>query len=346
MQRSIKKNRLARTIGLVLFCLLCLPAISASVDESRFEPYIEKHDIGWIDWENGLIYGVGRGYLNKNGKDRSRAKRASSVIASGNIVKMAAGLNLDDAQTLQTIGEGRVVVRLRAFLRDRTHKSSFIEGDDPYYEEIRVASLRGISGLTAKLIDYFSKEPVWKDFPTRDLEQQPTAINDEDQPWLLLDARDLPGNDQVEPALFPKIISDDGEKLYDLSVAEQSALIERGMINYVVTDESTADLRSDVKLLDRLLARAGLILKVPEARAEEKQKRKKRRSYIVKDVKAVQGLAKTNLVISAEDAVKLKSEDSSSRILKKCRVVVIVSSPIGGVEGTIPTLLAGIRDAG
>ena len=51
-------------------------------------------------------------------------------------------------------------------------------------------------------------------------------------------------------------------------------------------------------------------------------------------------------MISAEDAVKLKAEDSSSRILKKCRVVVIVSSPIGGVEGTIPTLLAATADAG
>jgi hypothetical protein len=348
MRQSIKENRPARTIGLLLFCLLCLPAISASVNDSRFEPFIEKHDNGWIDWDNGMIYGVGRGYLNKNNKDRSRARRAAAVIASGNIVKLAAGLNLDDARTLQTIGDGRVVVRLKAFLRDRPHKSSFVEGDDPYYEEIRVASLRGVSGLTAKLIDYFSKGPVWEDFPLRTLEQPAVVgiVDDENQPWLLLDARDLPDLDQVSPALFPKIISDDGEVVYELSGVEDKALVDRGMMNYVVTDESAADLRSNLKLLDHLLAGAGLIVNVPEAMAEEQQTRKKRRRYIIKDVKAVQGLAKTNLVISAEDAVKLKGEDSSSRILKKCRVVVIVSSPIGGVEGTIPTLLAGTGDAG
>lgn len=344
MRGSVKKNHPAKTIGLLLFCLLCLPAISASVDGGRFEPFIEKHDIGWIDWQEGLIYGVGRGYLDRNDNDRSRARRAAAVIASGNIVKLAAGLNLDDAQTLQTIGEGRVVVRLKAFLRDRPHKSSFEEGNDPYYEEVRVASLRGVSGLTAKLIDYFSKEPIWNDFPTRPLEQPapPAVVDDAEHPWLLLDARDLPDNDQIRPALFPKIKSDIGEVVYEMSGTEEKALVDRGMINYVVTDESGADLRSDVKLIDRLLAGAGLIVDIPEAMAEEqqKQKRKKRRSYIVKDVKGVQGLAKTNLVISAEDAAKLKAEDSSSRILKKCRVVVIVSSPIGGVEGTIPTLLA------
>ena len=329
-----------RLIGLIILVILCLPTISASVDESRFQPYIEKHDNGWIDWQEGLIYGIGRGYLLKNENSRIRAQRAANVIASGSIVKLAAGLNLDDTQTLQTIGKGKVVVKLRAFLRDKPSKSSFVEGKDPYYEVVRVASLKGVSGLTAKLIDYFSKDPVWKDFPIPARESDDAGLDDDDQPWLLLDARGLTNNEKVSPALFPKIQSEEGEIIYDVKGVGEKALKERGMMNYVVTDESFEDLRSDHRLLDNLLAAAGLIAGVDEALAEERQRRRKRRRYIVQDVKAVQGLAKTNLVVSAKDAKKLKAEDSASRILKKCRVVVIASSPIGGVEGAIPRLLA------
>ena len=61
MRQSIKGNHPARTIGLVLFCLLCLPAISASVDESRFEPFIEKHDVGWIDYVGATVTDLGNG---------------------------------------------------------------------------------------------------------------------------------------------------------------------------------------------------------------------------------------------------------------------------------------------
>jgi hypothetical protein len=59
-----------------------------------------------------------------------------------------------------------------------------------------------------------------------------------------------------------------------------------------------------------------------------------RRRYIVKKVETVQGLAHTNLIVSNDDAQALATEDAASRILKKCRVIVIVNSPIGGVEGS------------
>jgi hypothetical protein len=119
----------------------------------------------------------------------------------------------------------------------------------------------------------------------------------------------------------------------------------------VVSDEPLATLRADPRAIDRLLAKAGIIFGVGEARAatverslavpfSPPKRRKKRERYIVTDVTAIQGLARTNLVVSAQDAMNLKAEDVSSKILQKCRVLVIVSSPIGGIEGTLPTQLA------
>jgi hypothetical protein len=358
-------RRAARIVTLIALGLLCLPAISASVDENRFEPYIERHANGWIDWQNGLIYGIGRGYLSKNRNNRPLSQGVGGVLASGNIIKLAAGLHLDDTRTLESLGDGKVTVNLQAFIRDKQFKSTYVENDgDPYYEIIKVATMKGISGLTARLLDHFSQDPVWKDLPVRNLEPR-SDLEDEGQPWLLLDARGLTNNTQIQPALFPKVRSEAGEEVYDVKGVEQAALINRGMMSYVTTTASAEELRNDAHLVDEILVRAGLLIGVeaahantierslsqipmpgqappPAAGAEPppRSERSRRGRYIVADVKDVQGLAKTNLVISNADAMELQAEDANSQILKKCRVVVLASSPIGGIEGGLPRRLA------
>jgi hypothetical protein len=353
LERSGRRS--ARVIALIALCLLCLPAISASVDETRFAAYIEQHANGWIDWQNGLIYGIGRGYISKNGNNRPLSKGVGGVLASGNIVKLAAGLHLDDANTLEGLGKGKVTINLEAFVRDKVHKSTYVEnGDDPYYEVVKVADMKGISGLTAKLLDHFNTAQDWQDLPVRNLEPR-ADLGDDGEPWLVIDARGLAGKDRPQPALFPKIKSDSGEDVYDVKQVEEAALINRGMMSYVTTTASAEELRSDAGLVDRLLADAGLLVGVNEAQAKTelrslgipvgpaagvepatpRAERQKRGKYIVKNAKDVQGLAKTNLVLSAEDAMELQAEDANSQILKKCRVVVVVSSPIGGIEGAL-----------
>lgn len=355
LERSGRRS--AHVIALIALYLLCLPAISASVDETRFAAYIEKHANGWIDWQNGLIYGIGRGYVSKNGNNRPLSKGVGGVLASGNIVKLAAGLHLDDANTLEGLGKGKVTINLEAFIRDKVHKSTYVEnGDDPYYEVVKVADMKGISGLTAKLLDHFNTAQDWQDLPLRNLEPR-ADLGDENEPWLVIDARNLAGNERPQPALFPKIKSESGEDVYDVKQVEEAALINRGMISYVTTAASAEELRADARLVDQLLVSAGLIVGVNEAMAKTelrslgipvvgsaastavletpRAERQKRGKYIVKNAKDVQGLAKTNLVLSAEDAMELQAEDANSQILKKCRVVVVVSSPIGGIEGAL-----------
>jgi hypothetical protein len=366
----IKGRRAARIVALIVLALLCLPAISASVDENRFEAYIERHANGWIDWRNGLIYGIGRGYLGKNRNNRPLAQGVGGVLASGNIVKLAAGLHLDDARTLEALGDGKVTINLTAFIRDKQYQSTYLENDgDPYYEIIKVASMKGISGLTAKVLDHLARDPAWRDLPVPNPE--PSAdLADEGQPWLLLDARGLTDNRQVQPALFPKIRSEAGEEIYTVKSVEEAALINRGMMSYVTTSASAEELRRDARLVDEILSRAGLLLGSGEARAATIEKslsripapgqppapiagddpaprpeRRQRGRYVVAEVKDVQGLAKTNLVIGTADAMELQAEDGNSRILKKCRVVVLLSSPIGGIEGALPGRLAHLESS-
>lgn len=349
-----------RVVLFTLLCLLCAPADSYSIDENNLEAYIEKHANGWIDWKKGMIYGIGRAYLSKNRNNRPLTQGTASVVASGNIVKLASGLHLDDKATLESLGEGKVSINLNAFVRDREFQSNYVENNgDPYYEVIKVAEMKGISGLTAKFLNYLSKNPVWKELPIRSLEPR-ADLGDDQGPWLLVDARNLPYDQKVQPAIFPKIFSKNGELVYSVRSVEEEALVKRGMVSYVTTDLSSADLRAgDSRRIDKLLDRIGMVFEVraaaatttiersfpnipvPAKPAEAKIERQRRGKYIVVDAQNVEGLAKTNLLVSAEDAKALQAEDASSQILKKCRVVVIVSSPVGGAEGSLPIMLAG-----
>ncbi|RPH49154.1 MAG: hypothetical protein EHM85_14860 [Desulfobacteraceae bacterium] len=328
-----------KTIASIILFVLFLPAFSSSIQDERFSSFIETYPNGRIDWEKGFIYGVGRGYLHLNNDSETSALRAAQVIASGNILKIAAGIRIDDRRTLETLGKDRVIIELKALVRYKVHKKEFIKDvKQPYYEVTLLAPLTGVEGLTSMLITRLKTVPLdWMNLPKSSLGAD---MEDEDKPWLVLDARDLPKEGRVKPAVFPKILSETGEIVYESGTTDESALIQRGMARYVVSDEPKEGLMSKRESVEHILERAGFMITTGEAVAGEPEKRAKRKNYIVKDVTQSQGLMNTNLLISASDVHEIKSEDASSRILKQCRVIVIVSSPIGGIEGNIPRFLA------
>jgi hypothetical protein len=338
-----------KLIVLLSVFILFFPAFSSSLEDDTFLPFIEKYPYGRIDWDNGIIYGVGRGYLHLNKNSESIALRAAQVIAAGNILKTAAGLRLDDRQTLESLGKGRVIIELKALVRYTIFKTELIKNvRQPFYEVTLQAPLTGVEGLTSMLISKLKTVPLdWLGLPRPSGE---SVSDDEEKPWLVLDARDLPRKKTVKPAVFPKIVSESGETLYESNKVDESALVKRGMARYVVSDKPKEGLISGKKSpdridqIDRILAEAGFLFLADEAVAGDNEKRTKRKNYIVKDVKEAQGLMNTNLLISDVDTRQLKSEDASSQILKQCRVIVIVSSPIGGVEGKIDKLLAKAAD--
>jgi len=108
------------------------------------------------------------------------------------------------------------------------------------------------------------------------------------------------------------------------------------MASYVITDKAHKDLGASHTTWNDILAFIDRLISTREAHAApQKRTRRKRGRFVVTKAKNIAGLAKTNLVISENDAVMLKGEDASSQILKKCRVVVVTSSPVGGIEGIL-----------
>jgi len=289
-----------KTIACVILFTLFLPAFSSSIEDDRFFPFIEKYAYGNIDWDSGIIYGIGRGYLHLNKNSQSIALRAAQVVAAGNILKVAAGVRLDDRRTLEALGKDRVVIELKALIRYKLHKTEFIkDAKQPYYEVTLSAPITGVEGLTSMLITKLKTVPLdWLNLPNPSDE---SVLDDEEKPWLVLDARNLPKKGPVKPAIFPKIVSETGETLYESSKVDESALVKRGMARYVVSDEPKEGLTSQKKSVDRILAEAGFSFLTDEAVAGDNEKRTRRKNYIVKDVKEAQGLMNTNLLISDTD---------------------------------------------
>lgn len=322
-----KINRIF-SLALILFFLLLS---SSQARNEKFSPFIEPFPNGKIDWDRGYFYGVGIGYPYLNKDSKARALKVAQAGALSAILQVASRLRVDDQNTLADLEKKKVIIQIRGLVYYEPYERKFIkEGDHPFYRVTYRAPIKGVKGLTKKLLPHLRSRPApVPDFPGHEV------IEDKDElsPWLILDARGLEQQVTAKPALFPKIVTEGGETVYDLDTVEEGALVKRGMARYVVSDKSHEELgfmpgkRYCLGLID--------LFSPQIARAEEKRKRKKRGKYIIKNVKQAQGLMKTNLVISESDAIDIRKEDASSQILKKCRVVVIVSSSLGGIEGRL-----------
>ena len=343
--------RVASSAAVVMIPLLTVVflvhgAPCEAAGEVPFQPYVESMPDGRIDWEQGVVYGVGRGYPHLNQGSRARALRAAQALALQSILKVAAGVRIDDRDTLESLGaSGRVEIRLSALVRYEAHETLWEkDGEKPYVRVTYRAPLKGVEGLTRRLVTQLRTAPsVWKRLPM-ERKKLPSAAQDE-APWLVVDARDLPGEACVQPALFPQIRTQDGKTLYDLGSVHEAALVERGMASYVMLDRAHDELLASGPTF---LARLRSLFAVRGAWAQETKKRKKRGSFVITSATQAEGLKKTNLIISEEDAKRVRQEDASSELLKECRVIVIVSGTVGGIEGLLrrgPIRLTGWNDS-
>jgi hypothetical protein len=312
--------------------LVCLFVLVSLAGSGGFRPFIETFPEGRIDWDNGFFYGTGKGYPHLNAGSKARALKVAQAGALSAILQVASGLRVDDARTLGDLEKEKSVIRIRALVRYEPFGEEFVqEGKEPFYRVTYRAPMKGVQGLTREILPHLrSGSAQGKDSARTGGSGQ----EDEEATWLVLDARGLGRGNTVRPALFPKIVSERGETLSDIDTVDESSVVQKGMARYVVTDRSKEELMAALgRVGPEGLAR---LFGPSPAFAEEKVERKRQAKYIVKDVAQVQGLKKTNLVISEADAREIKDEDASSRILKKCRVIVVVSGSAGGIEGWLP----------
>ena len=325
MKHHIQKNATAYFAGLFLL-LFCTSLWAVN---GKFSPFVETFPSGKADWDSGYFYGTGKGYPLLNDGSKAKALKVAQANALSAILQVASQLRVDDRNTLGDLEKEKVIIRISGLIQYEPHAQEFVqEGKESFYRVTYRAPMKGVKGLTRQILTSLRSQPGAGGETGRG--GGPVNENDE-SPWLVLDARALKGPSRPQPAILPRVITENGETLSDFTTVEEQALVQKGMARYVVSDRSREDLMS----MGREERAADLVrlLSPGPAFAQEKGERKRQTRFIVKDVTQVQGLAKTNLVVSDADAREIREEDASSRILKKCRVIVVVSSALGGIEG-------------
>ena len=321
-----------RIFFLVIIIFLLISPAWAS--ERGFLSYIEQAPNGKIDWNKGYFYGIGLGYPHLNDGSKAKALRVAQAGALSAILQVASGVRVDDQRLLKDLEREKLIIQIKGLVRYEPHEREFVEKrPHPFYRVTYRAPLNGVEGLTSRLLNQLrTQSSSWKDLP------QPGNLSDDDSslPWLVLDARGLEKQTPVQPALFPKIVTEKGDTVYEVKNVDEVALKKRGMARYVVTDRNRDELAS----WPTQTPWNWLCDFVSPDTAQAQEKRKRRGQYIVKDVQGVQGLMKTNVIISESDAKSIREEDASNQILKECRVIVIASSSLGGIEGKALKYLA------
>ena len=269
--------------------------------------------LGRIDWENMVIYSVGDGVMPPDSispaQARVRAKRAATDEAYGRIVEMANEVRVDaESTTRNYINENRVIQTKVTGMVKNAEITEVKQFDDGSYQLMMRMPMIGANGLgqallpvememvrkvkvvsTTKRNDIISKSEI-SPLPTNPDGNMQKVEKAENYTGLIVVAQGL----DAKPAMYPRVIKESGNAVYDVTNANPNAAVENGLVAY----------------------RKSLV-------AAEQVARIGNNPLTIKAQK-VSGKYNADLVISDEDAQKIQDADSKSGILGEAKVVVVI----------------------
>ncbi len=283
-----------------------------------------------INWWHGFLKSEG------SGKDRSRF--AAELVAKSNAVKTLLVSNLNAQATLQEYVESRDAVMLsirNVLVRKAQVQELLADSEKP--DEARVIvtiPFYGISGLLSFFLDdqeIYLQKPAQASKETLQKVEAPAM---DAYTGILIDARALA---EIEPALFPQIVSETGELIYSASQVDREILAQQGMVRYRAEDtqELAARIGEHPLLVKPVLlastAPGGLLLAEVNSRKGEGQG-----NNVVITPKEHTGQRPVNIVISVEDAEKLKQLNRQHEFDKHGKYIILIGREIAGDEGQYP----------
>ncbi|HEV8539641.1 MAG TPA: hypothetical protein VGQ60_00625, partial [Nitrospiraceae bacterium] len=143
---------------------------------------------------------------------------------------------------------------------------------------------------------------------------------DEGYTGLVIDARGL----GVKPAFFPAVMDDKGDVLYGPETVDRATVEQNGMVQYKA-------LPKDAKISSLFGEEAYVIRPVQLGTAP----REGRRPLKIKGADK-SGALKANILISSEDAQKIRGDAKMKGALGRSKVVIVTDPLIGGMEGLAP----------
>jgi len=302
--------------------------------DDPFVPYIQEFLLA--DEDRGISFysciNWRHGFLKSEGSGKERSRFAAELVAKSNALKTLLVSNLNAQSTLQQYFERRdeVMLKIRnVLIRDAQVQDLPTDPQKP--DEARVIvtiPFYGISGLVSFFLD--DREIFLG--PPGGTAEETEAINRSLQTYtgILIDAREIT---TLEPAFFPQIVSEEGEVLYSASQVEREVLVNQGMVKYVTEKEQQiAELAGERPFIVKPILLASNAPNNLLAKAKSRKGQGKGHNLIIKSTKSA-GQQPVNIVLSLEDAKKLKQLNKQFKFDKQGKYIILIGREIAGSKG-------------
>ncbi len=295
---------------LLLSGLIILIPFSLFARGGKYDSFIETFPNGKINWKEGYVEAAGSGDI-PDSENTAVALRAARIDARGNMLKIMKGIRIDGDRMITDISDA--AIRLKGFIKGAERISKKTKTDS--VEVVLRAPLKGVNGLSTEII----KNEEFTSAENGGTVNTVKVSLFENKKFVLIDARGT----SLNPALLPKIYDSSGNVLYSPDKVKRNALKKRGMVSYVTLgkNEKTVQTQNNGSRSD-----------------DNKKKKKRHRGYRKIKVKKpeAEGKLKANITVSKEDAKKILQAEKDFNILSECRIVVVMDTEVGGIEGEIP----------
>ena len=299
---------------------------------------------GSIDWTEGVIIAEGRGYAEgTSDQQRLMARRAAKLDAAANALAISLGINVDANGRASGIRNGQRI--LKGYIKGFTISEESWNPDStpPEYRMALQVPFWGVKGISKVFIERQRK--LTRRQNTRRVQLVRDSVDVSDA-VLIIDAR---GTD-LQPCLFPEIITDKGAVLYDINTVTGSQVGAKPLVHYVERELRSNNKQTGINVNKQqswpgspqiILASYEQDKPKPESTAEpagspepdKKKKSKRKRRRVSVKAKKAEGELKGKIVLTQEDADKLSKSEVGSSLLRESQVVIVVDSAAAGVQG-------------
>ena len=278
-------------------------------------PLVEQISSGSVNWTSGWVKATGIGVPPPNAgpAGKAMAQRAAFSVAVRNLLEVVKGVRIDSATLVEhyLVQDDVIKSQVNGFVKgaqiEKTNASP-----DGSVEVLVKAPLWGVNSLYDPFLDQMGVQD----------QHLPPEPAEDGYTGLVIDARGL----GVKPACFPAVLDDKGAMVFGSKTVDRAAAQKDGMVHYMAAPKG-ADLSS-------LFGESAYIVRPVEA-APPAPPREGRRPLKIKGGDKA-GLLKANIIISGEDAKKIRNDSGLSVALKRSRVTVVTDPLIGGMEGRVP----------
>ncbi len=313
----MKKRMRVASAGLALMAWTCLgwPSGQALAQGVALD-MVERSGSGMVNWTEGWIQSTGLGAPPEKssgpGQARAMAQRAAYAVAVRNLLEAVKGVRVDSATLVENyiVTNDVIKTQVTGFVRGAQVVKTDVQQDGGVEVTVRVP-LWGADSL----LNAFAAE---KGLQSKNL--PPESQNGEGATGLVIDARGL----GVKPACFPSVVDDKGQVVYGPESVDKAEAEKNGMVQY-------RTLPKDAKLSSWFGEEAYVIRPVQLS----PMPREGRRPLKIKGADKA-GSLKANIMISSEDAQKIRGDGQMKGALGRSRVVVVTDPLIGGMEGRAP----------